>query len=195
MRATLFGLLLLAPCAALAQGPEALAQRRFEEGLAAREDGRHEAALEAFTASNELFASPNSRMMMARSLRDLGRIAEAWGEYRLAAARAQDRLSREPRFAETVRAATREGEAIEPNIGRLRITLVRYPANAEVEVAGRTYPGAARGDLIAVDPCEVVVRARAPGFHDAETSLEVAAGEERSSSSSSPTRSQIPIRR
>lgn len=170
--------LLLGAAPAEAQGPEALAQRRFEEGLAAREEGRHEEALEAFRASNELFGSPNSRLMIARSLRDLGRLAEAWGEYRLAAAQARDRVTTEPRYAATLESATEEGEALVGEIGRLRVTLEPSPEGATLEVQGRTYPAAALGTDVAVDPGEVTVLARAPGHLDAEASITIAGGGE-----------------
>lgn len=178
MRVLAASFVLLCASTATAQGREALAQRRFEDGLAAREAGDHEGALEAFRASNELFESPNSRLMVARSLRDLGRRAEAWGEYRLAAARARERAARDPRYAATAEAASREADSLLPAIARLRVRL-DGPDDATIEVQGRAFPSAALGEDVAVDPGELTVRASAPGHLDAELALTLAAGEER----------------
>src|SRR4051812_28705663 len=59
----------------------AAAQKTFAAGSNLYDAHHYEEALAAFKASYQIVASPNSRLMVARCLRDLARNAEAYREY------------------------------------------------------------------------------------------------------------------
>src|SRR4051812_48863807 len=57
------------------------AQKTFDAGSRLYDAHRYDEALTAFRASYQILASPNSHLMVARALRDLGRNVEAYAEY------------------------------------------------------------------------------------------------------------------
>src|SRR4051794_11034742 len=89
LRSVLWGAsLLIASHAAWAGGvhsaekdQKAGAQKTYEAGTKLYDSKHFDEALAAFRASYQIVASPNSRLMIARCLRDLGRNAEAYREY------------------------------------------------------------------------------------------------------------------
>ncbi|MGC4065525.1 MAG: hypothetical protein QM784_12945 [Polyangiaceae bacterium] len=86
------------------------AQKMFEAGDALYEAGRFEEAAEAFRQSHSLVKSPNSRLMLARSLRELGKTEEACVEYR---GTKDDASQSGGRYPEALQAATAELSALE----------------------------------------------------------------------------------
>jgi tetratricopeptide (TPR) repeat protein len=82
----------------------------FEAGDALYEGKRFEEAADAFRQSHSLVNSPNSRLMLARSLRELGRKAEAAVEYR---GTIEDAQSSAGRYPEAKQAATAELDALD----------------------------------------------------------------------------------
>src|SRR5258708_21299079 len=58
-----------------------VAQKVYLQGTAHYKAGRLLEALAAFRASYDMVASPNSHLMIARTLRDKGAIAQAYAEY------------------------------------------------------------------------------------------------------------------
>src|SRR5688572_1019616 len=57
------------------------AQARYEEGAKLFEAKRFPEALKAFQESYDIVASPNSHLMIARSLRDSGKLVAAYEEF------------------------------------------------------------------------------------------------------------------
>jgi tetratricopeptide (TPR) repeat protein len=172
---------------AQAQSAEAVAQLRYEEGLAHYDEGSYEAALSSFRASLETVASPNSRLFVARCLRRLGRLAEAAGEYHLAAQEAADRAAIDPRYAETRRAAEEEERALAASVGWITIEVSLAsgdepaangpPPDLQVSVDGRAVPQAAVGLALPVDPGRVAVRVAARGYDPISREVVVEPGE------------------
>lgn len=103
----------LHPDLAMAQGESAeqrrAAQKMFEAGDELYESGRYAEAVEAFRNSYQLVKSPNSRLMLARALRDQGQHEEAIREYE---GTIQDAKDSGGRYPEALGAATAELEAI-----------------------------------------------------------------------------------
>lgn len=162
---------------ALAQMPETVAQLRFEEGLRLYEAGQYEGALEEFRTSLELVSSPNSRLYVARCLRQLGRMAEAVSQYHLTERAAADRAQLNLRYRQTRDAAAREREAISDLVGWITITVPSPPSDLRVTLNGREVPHQAFGLALPVDLGDVVVRAEAEGFRRVERNESFAGGE------------------
>lgn len=95
------------------------AQKTFEAGDGLYEGGSFEEALTAFRASYELVQSANTRLMMARCLRELGRVDEAFHEFDGTIELAQQSGGR---YAEAAEAARAERDALSGSIGYVVVT-------------------------------------------------------------------------
>ncbi|MDP3278037.1 MAG: hypothetical protein Q8Q09_22820 [Deltaproteobacteria bacterium] len=155
--------LLLCSVVASAQDLATVAQQRFLNGLAHFDARRFDAALEDFRGSYAIRSSPNSRLYIARALRELGRMTEAVTEFETTVQEAREHAQSDPRYRETQTAATQELAGIEPRVGRLRILLVTPPEGASVQIAQRVIPVAALALPIAMDPGEHTVVVSSPG--------------------------------
>jgi hypothetical protein len=152
------------------------AQRTFTQAQQLYDAGKTEAALEAFRSSHAAYPSPNSRLYIARCLRDLGRNAEAYAEFKavlMDAAEADDA----DRYAQTLEAASLERASLRPRLGMLRLTVPDDLAAVEVRVGGRVVRRADWGQPIPVDPGTVSVSVTAPGRRPFLRTYSVAAGE------------------
>jgi tetratricopeptide (TPR) repeat protein len=85
------------------------AQKMFEAGDALYESARYEDAVEAFKQSHALIDSPNSRLMLARSLREVGKSQEACVEF---TETIHDAEGSGGQYPEALQAATAELEAL-----------------------------------------------------------------------------------
>ncbi|MDP3279007.1 MAG: hypothetical protein Q8Q09_27690 [Deltaproteobacteria bacterium] len=167
---------------ALAQGQsagsEAAALVRFQRGRDLYATHEYAAALLEFRAAHELVPSPNSRLYMARCLRDLNRPSEAFTEYYRAASEASDRAAREPRYAPTRDAARQELEAIRARVGYLTL---HGPATEvpQLEVRVRNAPVASATFEVPLptDPGTLTVTASAPGMLAFSQEISVIAGQ------------------
>lgn len=129
-------LVLLGPVAAWATPSNAAspdqkraAQKMFEAGDELYESGRFEDATEAFRSSYNLVASPNSRLMWARGLRELKRIEEACEQYE---GTIRDAQNSQGRYADAQRAAESELAALTDQLGFINVEFT--PENAPVEI-------------------------------------------------------------
>lgn len=85
--------------------PQLAAQKLFEAGDALYESKRYEEAAQAFRQSHSLVKSPNSRLMLARSLREKGAFDEARIEFK---GTIDDAVSSAGRYPEAQKAAAAE---------------------------------------------------------------------------------------
>lgn len=171
-----------------------LAQQRYDAGLAAYEAGQLDEALGQFRGSFAMVRSPNTRLMVARCLRNLERFAEALIEYELTAREAADRAQRESRFEATVAAAESEGAAVRARVGHVRVSIEDAPDDVRIEIAGREVPREALGLPIPVDPGPAIVRARS-GERTVERAIAIVAGEEREVSLAFSAPIEVPVER
>jgi hypothetical protein len=166
----MFALAAFAPIVSIAASADAapsaesgaMALQRFEEGRAAFEAGKYEAALVAFRASLELQPSPNSRLYIGRCLRALGKTASAFTSLRLAAREAQDRLvaSGEKRYVATRDAANQEAAELEAKVPHATIAVPSdVPSDFRVTLDGEDLPRSSWGAAVPLDPGAHVVAA------------------------------------
>lgn len=103
------------------------ARTLFAEGSAHFQGGRWAEALTALERSYAIVPSPNTMLMIARSLRELGRSAEAAEAYEKAALEAAQRVARgDAKYSPTERAATDEGRRLRATLGSVRIRVTRH---------------------------------------------------------------------
>lgn len=126
---------------ALAGEPEATdpqvvdaARFDFTEGTAHFQAKRWADALKAFEHSYSLVPSPNTSLMIARCLRELGRRADAANAYANAAAEAHRRVTAgEGKYKQTAETATTEGGAVRAQLGTIHVHVAR-PTGATLTV-------------------------------------------------------------
>ena len=163
-----FALVTSSSALAAAQEPareasETLAIQKFDEGRKALEANDYAGALGAFETSNQLLASPNSLLYMARCYKALGRVASAYTTFRLATMQAQDRLvaTGDKRYTATRDTAAKEAAEIEADAPKLAVIVpADTPAGVQVQVNGVPLPAAAFGSAVDTDPGHLVIEAR-----------------------------------
>lgn len=137
------------------------ARWEFAEGSAHYQAKRWNEALAAFERSHRLVESPNTELMIARCLRELGRKAEAAMRFEHATEEARRRVQRgETKYARTAEAAAAEGAVLRAQVGTVKIH-VAHAATASVTVDGEPVPLSPEGDAIVLhDPGTVSVVVR-----------------------------------
>lgn len=164
-----------APVAAQPEGDAAIyAQRHFERGAELYREARFEEALAAFRRSHGLFPSPNSMLFVGRSLRELGRNAEAVEAFEAAVLEARLRAVDEPRYRDTEAAAEAERDALSDQVGFVVLERGEGGLEGGVRVEGRAISPERFGLPIPVTPGEVAI---AVG-DAAPQRVQVSAGEE-----------------
>jgi hypothetical protein len=142
------------PTGALAQGftdPSALAaaKKRFAEGSTLYLAGRYAEALEVLKTSYDLVPSPNSELVIARCLRELGRLVDAQSAFADAEVEARRRVAEgSAKYEETANSAASEGAAVRAGLGTIRIRTEGAEAGAKLTIDGVATAIPAKGDLI-----------------------------------------------
>lgn len=152
------------------------AQRTFEAADGLFDAKRYQEAITAYRASYEIVASPNSRLMIARSLAHLNRLDEAHAELLGAVADAKEAAAADEKYAPTLKAAEAELAQLEPKVGRVEIALGATLAEAKVSVGKRALGPGELGAPVVVTPGKVTVVATLADGRRAERELSVAAG-------------------
>lgn len=150
----------------------------FNRGKAFYAAQNFEDALAAFRASVATYPSPTAQLLVARCLRELGRLGEAVLAYEDAVVLAGTRAALSEEYAQARGAAESELGELAARVGRLRIELVPADVKAEVRVGGLVLPAAASSRAWPVTPGSVVVTASAPGLVAATQTVTVRAAEE-----------------
>jgi hypothetical protein len=149
------------------------AQKTFEAGSKLYDSHHYEEALAAFRASYQIVSSPNSRLMIARCLRDLERIAEAYREYDAVAAEA---AKSGDRYKSTAEAASEERDELKGKIAMLTVRVPGAPPELTVKVGQITLAPAEVGSMLPFDPGPVVITANTPDGAKGQANVTLAAG-------------------
>ncbi|MDB4994914.1 MAG: hypothetical protein JWM74_2346 [Myxococcaceae bacterium] len=166
------------PC--LAAEPDADAGRRaFAEGSERMKDGAYAEALDLFVESNRALPSPNTTLLVARCLRELGRTEEAVERFEAAAVDAEARVrAGEAKYQPAANSARTEGATLRASLGVLHVRLFGTKSSeAEVEVEGRRHAVRADGTAdVLHQPGEVSFRVLLPDGSRREGSATLTAG-------------------
>jgi hypothetical protein len=153
------------------------AQDGFKKGASAQKKGQHEEALAAFKESYQAVASPNTHLMMARSLVELNRLEEAYVEYEKTLAEAKAAAGTDKKYQQTADQAEKELADVRGKIALLTIEVSGAGEGDRVTVRGReldkndwgkpipVMPGSVRVELVTAAGKETVqeVNAEAGG--------------------------------
>jgi hypothetical protein len=124
---------------------QAFDQRRFVD------------ALDDFRASYDVVASPNARLMIAHSLRELGRNAEAYEELSASLAQAEKAAASDPKYAGSADSARQEMDQIRGRVGMVTVTVTSDDPAASLTIGGRRVERARWGTPVPVDPGTITV--------------------------------------
>jgi len=153
------------------------ARWQFTEGSAHFERQRYAEALASFERSQGYVASPNTGLMIARCLRELGRGSEAVTAFDRAEAEARKRAGQgETKYAATAEAAKTEGAQLRASLGTITVRVAR-PAGATVTVDGKPLAISASGEATLLhEPGTVAVIVRDANGGQQKQTVTVAKG-------------------
>ena len=121
--------------------------------------GRYREALADLERSNELHPSPNSTLLVARCLRELGEPVRALERFEAAEADARARASQgDDRYLQSAGAAASAAAALRASRGARQVHVRNAPAGTRVAVAGVTHDVGAEPLKVLVPPGEISVR-------------------------------------
>jgi hypothetical protein len=154
----------------------AQAKKEFAAAQALYQKNRCGEALPRFQHLVDATDSPNARLYLARCLRQLGKLPEAYEAMTQSMRAADARASTDEYYAETRNAAAAERAALESKVVRVVVALADTPDGLAVELNGSPLPSERLGETLAVAPGRVSVKATAPGRAPFERKLELKAG-------------------
>jgi hypothetical protein len=153
------------------------AQARFLRGKDLKNKQKLDEAIVEFRASLDIVASPNTRLELARCLRDKGRLVEAYVELGRTAVEAKELLAQDTRYAKASVAANAERQALEPSLGFVTITIQNASDATTVTVAGEEIRRAAWSEPVPLMPGTTEIAVASPGHAAVKRSVTVAARE------------------
>jgi hypothetical protein len=160
------------------QAERATAQKAYVKGADAFKEGRFADALAEFRASYATVASPNSHLMLARSLRESGDLLAAYAEMQRVLPEADAAAAREAKYQSSADAAKKELGELRAKIALVTIVLDHASDGATVTAAGKPIDRASLGKPMAFLPGALVVDATA-GDVSKHESIALAAGDDK----------------
>jgi tetratricopeptide (TPR) repeat protein len=157
------------------------AEQTYRAGDRLYEAGEYEQAIGAFRASHDIVASPNSSLMIARALREIGRLREAHAAFAAALGEADAAAARSPKkYGRTLKAIQKEFDELNGVLGLLKVELVGAPSGTQVAIDGEVIAEASLKNSIIVAPGTLEVTATDPSGKTLAEQVTVSAGGEAS---------------
>ena len=163
------------PSAATKEQKES-AQSHFLRGKELFGQNKYDAALAEFTASLDVVSSPNTRLYLARCLREMNKPVQAYAEFGRTASEARELGKTDSRYEKAAEAAEQDQKALESKVGLVSVSVQRANASTTLRVGGEEVRRDAWDKPIAVNPGSAEVVAETPGRPAAKKSVNVAAG-------------------
>lgn len=154
------------------------AQKAFQKGMKAAKAKKHDDALAAFKESYGAVASPNSHLMIARELVELGKLEEAWLEYDKTLAEAEAAAQKDPKYADTANSAKTEQGDLKGKLAFVKLTVTGAGPGSRVTVHSREIPEADWGKPVAVTPGKIRVELVGNDGKETVKEVDAAAGSE-----------------
>jgi hypothetical protein len=132
------------------------AEQRFAEAQLLFDGQKFAEALPLFEALVGETDSPNARLYVARCLRELGRLTQAYDAMRATVALATEKAKTDDRYVETRDASASELAQLEPQVGHL-VVVTGQGAPARVSVGGEVVDATKLSAPVTVLPGRVVV--------------------------------------
>lgn len=152
------------------------AQTLFLDAKKSFDEKQMEKALTGFRASYDTVASPNSLLMVARTLVALDRIEEAFTVYDEATRVAQEAAAKDKKYEPAVEAAKKELEDLRPRVALVTLEVVGATPDTELFVNDQPVPRDQWGKEMPLRVGAASVTAKAPGKPDFQQDLTVSGG-------------------
>jgi hypothetical protein len=152
------------------------AQSRFLRAKDLMSKHKFDEALGELRASQEIVASPNTRLQIARCLLALGKKVAAYVEFGRTAVEAKELLTQDNRYQKAFAAATAERAEIEPQLGFVTMTIANPADATTVTVGGEPIQRAAWSDPAPVVAGTTSVVLVTPGHSPVERNVTLAPG-------------------
>jgi hypothetical protein len=156
------------------------AQGRFVKGKDLYAHKKYDAALVEFNASLDIVASPNTRLYVARCLREMDKTVAAYVGFGRTAVEAKELARDDPRYLKTAEAADDERRQLEPKLGFIEVDVANAAPETTLRVGGDEVRRGGWSEPIPVTPGATTVVVETPGHAPIERPVELAAGERRS---------------
>lgn len=156
---------------------KAKASTHYTQGMASFQAGDTAGALAEFELSYQAVKSPNSHLMVAKALIDLGRYVEAHRALTETIAEAERAEASDPKYAPTKAAAREELVRVDAQVVKLKLTLSGVQASASVRVNDAEYGPDELTQPIVVAPGQLTLTLIDGGENVATQTLEGRAGE------------------
>jgi hypothetical protein len=171
---------------------KAEAGKSYQRGAQAFAAGELDKALEEFQRSLDVVQSPNSRLMLARTLAKLGRAAEAYAQLEQTVTDAEAAAKVDKKYASTVDAARAELSELTSQVGLITVQVSGASAGDSLSVGGREIEQASWDRAVAVAPGKVTVVLRTTGG-ETTREVDVAAGASATVEVSPPAPKAAPV--
>ncbi len=152
------------------------AQKLFLDAKKSFDEKQMEKALTGFRASYDTVASPNSLLMVARTLVALDRVEEAYTTYEEATRVAQEAAGKDKKYEPAVEAAKKELEELRPRIALVTLDVVGATPDTELFVNDQPVARDQWGKEMPVRVGAASVTAKAPGKPDFQQDLTISGG-------------------
>jgi hypothetical protein len=145
------------PPPAASAGDKKLAQGKYDGAVKAFKARHFKEALAGFRASFDIVASPATRLMIGKSLKELGDVLGAYDEIDRAEAEARELSTTEERYASVAETAGKELEQLRPRVALVNVKIKGADAFQTLTLGGRDIPAPKAGRAVAVLPGTVEV--------------------------------------
>lgn len=174
----LLALLVVAPAGLAAPPTDATkaALEKFKQAQKSFDAKDYAQTLELARAALEVTGSPNARLYVARALRELGQLPEAYTELEHTLRDAREAAKKDAKYEPTRDAAAAELALLDQRVGKVIVALVDPPPGVKVELNGKALDPTQVGQPVAVAPGDVVARAQGEGAAMVEKQIQIAAG-------------------
>ena len=152
------------------------AQARFSRGKTLYESGKFDEAADEFKASNEIVASPNTRLYYARALREGGHTVQAYVELGRTAVEAREHAKEDGRYEKAAETADAERNALKPKLGFVMVHVDHANDDTKLTVGGEDIRRAGWNEPAPVLPGNTEVVVETPGSAPVRQSVSVAQG-------------------
>ena len=156
------------------------AQQRFFRGKAFLAMKKYDDAANELRASLEIVASPNTRLLLARCLREQGHLVEAYVEFGRAVVEAKELARADVRYAKAGESAAEDRSALEPKLAFVTIAVSHATGDTKLRVGREEMRRAAWSEPVPVMPGATDIVLETPGSPVVKQTVTLAAGEKRS---------------
>jgi hypothetical protein len=153
------------------------AKQQFLKAQEFFDNGEYSLALPLFEEAHRTSQSPNARLYVARTLREMGRLIESHDQFQLTFDEAAGLSKTDDKYAPTRDAAAAELARLHERLARVAIAFAEPYPEATVTVGDRKLTPEEVGRPLALAPGEVVVHVEMAGRHSFDKTLQLEAGQ------------------